>query len=168
MDLHKATIMSGTEPSARLAATRRLALGATLGAVALGLLGTGSSVGATGPAVIRLTDVQVSSTVIGLANRVGTMEIYRQSLYGSTSKFKAIGHGDLTCLVVSGQERRCDAGYVLPRGTIMTGAIVQSRLFYTSAITGGTGLYDNARGTLTVTATRLNPRREILLFRLSG
>jgi hypothetical protein len=45
---------------------------------------------------------------------------------------------------------------------------VQSRLFYTAAITGGTGLYDNARGTLTVTATRLSPRREILLFRLSG
>ena len=168
MDLHKGTVVSGTRRGASPAAIRRLALGALLAGIALVLLGAGSSVGATGPAVIRLTDVQVSSTVIGQANRTGTMEIYRQSLYGSTSKVRAIGHGDLTCLVVSGQERRCDAGYVLPRGTIMTGAIVQSRLFYTSAITGGTGLYDNARGTLTVTATRLNPRREILLFRLSG
>ena len=35
-------------------------------------------------------------------------------------------------------------------------------------ITGGTGLYDNARGTLTVTAKGLKPRRELLLFRLSG
>jgi hypothetical protein len=160
--------MSTLKGRANLRALRRLALGAILASVAFGTLGAGPSVGATGPAVIRLTDVQVTSTVIGTPNRAGTMEIYRQSLYGSTSKTLAIGHGDLTCLAVSGQERRCDAGYVLPRGTIMTGAIVQSRLFYTAAITGGTGLYDNARGTLTVTATRLSPRREILLFRLSG
>ena len=167
MDLHETSVVSGTKRAAG-PARRRLALGGILAALALGLVGTGPSVGATGPAVIRLTDVQVSSAVVGPENRIGTMEIYRQSLYGSTSKIRAIGHGDLTCLVVSGQERRCDAGYVLPRGTIVTGAIVQSRLFYTAAITGGTGLYDNARGTLTVTATRLNPRREILLFRLSG
>jgi len=153
---------------ANLRAMRRLLIGAVVVSAALCILGAGASVGATGPAVIRLTDVQVSSTVIGVPNRAGTIEIYRQSLYGSTSKTKAIGHGDINCLVVSGQERRCDGGYVLPRGTIMTGAIVQSRLFYTAAITGGTGLYDNARGTLTVTATRLSPRREILLFRLSG
>lgn len=147
---------------------RRLLPGALLASIVLCTLGAGASTGATGPAVIRLTDVQVAANVIGPENRVGTSEIYRQSLYGSTSKTKAIGHAYVTCLVVSGTERKCDSGYILPRGTIMTGAIVQSRLFYTAAITGGTGLYDNARGTLTVTATRLSPRREILLFRLSG
>jgi hypothetical protein len=118
--------------------------------------------------VIRLTDVQVAANVIGPANRVGTTEYYRQSLYGSTSKAKAIGHAQISCVVLPGAERKCDNGYILPRGNILTGAVVQSRLFYTAAITGGTGLYDNARGTLTVTATRLSPRREILLFRLSG
>jgi hypothetical protein len=41
-------------------------------------------------------------------------------------------------------------------------------LFYTQSIVGGTGLFDNARGTLTVTAKTLSPRREILLFRLTG
>jgi len=51
---------------------------------------------------------------------------------------------------------------------IVTAGLVSSRLFYTAAITGGTGLYENARGTLTVTARRLRPRRELLLFRLSG
>ena len=35
-------------------------------------------------------------------------------------------------------------------------------------IVGGTGLYDNARGTLTVTATHLRPRHEVLIFRLVG
>jgi hypothetical protein len=118
--------------------------------------------------VIKLTDVQVASATQGVANRVGSTEFYRQSLYGSTSKTKAIGHAQIVCTVVPGGERDCNSGYILPRGTILTGAVVQSRLFYTAAITGGTGLYDNARGTLTVTATRLSPRREILLFRLSG
>jgi len=35
-------------------------------------------------------------------------------------------------------------------------------------IVGGTGLYDDARGTLTVTASKFKPRREVLLFRLLG
>src|SRR5579871_2121551 len=154
--------------SLRSPAMRRLLPGALLASVVACALGAGASTGATGPAVIRLTDVQVSSAVQGAANRVGTTEFYRQSLYGSTSKTKAIGHAQIVCVVAPGAERECNSGYILPRGTILTGAIVQSRLFYTAAITGGTGLYDNARGTLTVTATRLSPRREILLFRLSG
>jgi hypothetical protein len=33
---------------------------------------------------------------------------------------------------------------------------------------GGTGLYDNARGSVTVTATHLKPRREVLVFRFVG
>jgi hypothetical protein len=51
---------------------------------------------------------------------------------------------------------------------ILTAGVLNTRLLYTAAITGGTGLYDNARGTLTVTAKGLKPRRELLLFRLSG
>jgi hypothetical protein len=35
-------------------------------------------------------------------------------------------------------------------------------------VLGGTGLYDNARGTLTVTRLRKNPRRDLFLFRLVG
>jgi hypothetical protein len=51
---------------------------------------------------------------------------------------------------------------------ILTAGVLTTRLLYTAAIVGGTGLYDNARGTLTVTAKGLKPRRELLLFRLSG
>jgi hypothetical protein len=57
---------------------------------------------------------------------------------------------------------------VLPRGSIETAGVLSSRLIYTHAVVGGTGLFDNARGTLTVTAKTLTPRREILLFRLTG
>jgi hypothetical protein len=35
-------------------------------------------------------------------------------------------------------------------------------------VLGGTGLYDNARGTMTSTRIRRKPLREFLLFRLVG
>ncbi len=57
---------------------------------------------------------------------------------------------------------------MLPRGTIETAGLLRTRLFYTHAVVGGTGLFDNARGTVTVTAKSVSPRREILLFRLTG
>lgn len=146
----------------------RLATGALLVAAAVCLVAVGTTAGATGPAVIRLTDVQVSDTSVGADDHVGSLEVIRQTLYGSGSKTRSIGTAVLTCIDVGARERRCDGAYALPRGTILTGAVVQTRLFYTAAITGGSGLYDNARGTVTVTETRLKPRREILLFRLSG
>jgi hypothetical protein len=36
------------------------------------------------------------------------------------------------------------------------------------AVLGGTGLYDNARGTLTGTRIRVNPRGELVIVRLIG
>ena len=39
---------------------------------------------------------------------------------------------------------------------------------YELAVLGGTRLYGNARGTLTVIRTKRKPRRQILLFRLTG
>ena len=120
---------------------------------------------ATGPGVVRLTDVQMSlSTRYG--SGLGGVEIASLRLFGSSTR--PIGSGVLTCMYVSRTQRSCLGSYVLPRGMIETSGLLNSRLLYTAAITGGTGLYDNARGTLTVTAKRLKPRRELLLFRLSG
>jgi hypothetical protein len=42
------------------------------------------------------------------------------------------------------------------------------RLFYELAVVGGTGLYNNARGTLIVTRTATRPNRDLVLFRLAG
>lgn len=147
-----------------------------LGAVAVGAIAVavGTAVaadhsqGATGPAVVRLTDVQTKNLELGAADDPGGSEIARFTLYGSTSTSRSIGHGVLTCTYVGGGERACNASYVLPRGMIQTAGVLRSRLFYTQAIVGGTGLYDNARGTLTVTAKTLKPRHELLLFRLTG
>jgi hypothetical protein len=136
-------------------------------AVSSGALAADRSVDSTGKAVVRLTDRQMSITHFG-GDAVGGGEVARMSLFGSTSKNRAIGHAVITCMDVGSGEQSCQGSYVLPKGSLETAGILRTRLFYTQAVVGGTGLFDNARGTLTVTARALRPRREILLFRLSG
>lgn len=148
--------------------TPRLAAAGGLVAVVLSAaVVIAASDGATGPAVIRLTDLQTKATTVR-GGSIGKVEIVQVRLFGSGSRKSPIGHGIVTCMVVTKRERSCQGTYLLPRGMILTNGILQKRLFYTAAVTGGTGLYDNARGTLTVTASGLKPRREILIFRLSG
>jgi hypothetical protein len=131
------------------------------------LVCAGGSSEATGPAVVRLTDRQVR--VEGSARGgIGTVEVVRVALYGSRSRSRPIGRGVVTCVHVGASERSCTGSYVLPRGSIETAGLLESRLLYTQAVVGGTGLYDNARGSLTVIAKQLRPRRELLLFRLTG
>jgi hypothetical protein len=124
---------------------------------------------ATGPAVVRLTDLQTSMKFTGGNEQgVGGVQIAALQLFGSAVRSRSIGKGVVMCMYVSKTLRACNGSYILPRGMIETSGLINSRLLYTAAITGGTGLYDNARGTLTVTAKGLKPRRELLLFRLSG
>lgn len=144
-----------------------LALAASGAAVLFGVRAGGLQ-GATGPAVVRLTDLETSDARLpgGGDGPVGGREIIRFRLFGSTTR--TIGTGYLSCIYVDARTRLCTGSYSLPRGVLVTTGPVTTRLIYTSAIIGGTGLYDNARGTLTVTAKGLKPRRELLLFRLSG
>ncbi len=123
----------------------------------------------TGPATIRITDVQTGFRRVGGTSpqRTGEVEIVQQKLY-NPSISHPIGRGDLVCTYLDRRTRQCTATYSLPRGKISVVGAIDSRLLYTVAIVGGTGLYDNARGTLTATATRLSPRREVLVFRLAG
>jgi hypothetical protein len=143
-----------------------LAVG-VVAAAALGFAADRSSE-ATGPAAVRLTDLQTTFTQFGENNSPGSGEIMRFTLFGSSSTTKAIGHAVILCTYVGQGERSCSGTYVVPRGTIQTAGILRTRLLYNQAITGGTGLFDNARGTLTVTAKSIKPRREILIFRLTG
>ncbi len=122
----------------------------------------------TGPAEVRLTDRQIADASFGPTDGIGSGEVARLSLFGSSRKSRPIGHAVLTCMDVGQNERSCSGTYILPRGMIQTEGILKTRLLYVQAVTGGTGLYDNARGTLTVTATALKPRRELLIFRLTG
>jgi hypothetical protein len=144
----------------------RLAFGLAAGFAVLVAVAAGRTSEATGPAVVRLTDAQARLTRYG--GGMGGGEIARLTLFGSASAKRAIGHAVVTCTFVGSGERSCQGSYLLPRGTIETAGVLRSRLIYTQAVVGGTGLYDNARGTLTVTAKSVTPRREILLFRLTG
>ncbi len=125
---------------------------------------------ATGPAQIRITDIQVSYRLAHPASGAvaGTIETITQRLYNPSLTRKPIGRSVIACTFVDTRNRTCVATFVLPKGTLVATGALQSRLFYEIPVVGGTGLYDNARGTLTVTATHLRPRHEVLLFRLVG
>jgi hypothetical protein len=121
----------------------------------------------TGKAVVRLTDTQTGLNRFG-GSAIGGGEVARLTLFGSRSAKRRIGYAVVTCTNVGDGQRTCAGSYVLPRGTLETAGVIRTRLLYTQAVVGGTGLFDNARGTLTVTASSVTPRREILLFRLTG
>lgn len=127
--------------------------------------------GATGPAQIRITDVETSYARVPSANGgiPGSVEVIKQRLYNPALSRSPIGSASLLCTFLDARARTCIGTYALPRGTLVVTGAIPSRLLYEIPIVGGTGLFDNARGTLTVTSTDLRPRRrEVLVFRLSG
>jgi hypothetical protein len=137
----------------------------------IGVVVVGTADGATPPAQIRITDVQTSYLRMPAATggSAGSVEIIKQRLYNPSLSDAPIGSASLVCTYLDARARTCTGTYALPKGNIVVAGAIASRLLYEIAVVGGTGLYDNARGTLTVTSTDLRPRRrELLLFRLAG
>lgn len=126
----------------------------------------------TGPAQIRITDVQTSYSLVKSrrgTHGAGSIELVKQRLYNPSISSKPIGRATFMCTYFDAHDRACSGTYFLPKGALVVAGAIQSRLLYQIAVVGGTGLFDNARGTLTVTSTGLRPkRREVLLFRLTG
>jgi hypothetical protein len=149
--------------------TKVVAAGALALAITM-LVGSERGRAATGPASVRITDLQVSYHVVRPRDGsvIGSTELIRQRLYNPRVSQAAIGRASLTCLYLDRRERSCTGTYILPRGSLVVTGAIQSRLLFEIPIVGGTGLYDNARGSLTVTSTHLRPRREVLVFRLTG
>ena len=91
------------------------------------------------------------------------MEIIRQRLFNARRGEASIGRAELICTFVDSRRARvCRGTYFLPKGKIVVGGSLLYRQFYDLAVLGGTGLYDNARGTLDVTrgtAPGARPRR---------
>ena len=145
-------------------------LGAAAACGLVALAATRGAHGSTGPAQIRITDVQVADKIMLPAGgrRAGTIETIRQQLYNPSKSKRAIGRSILVCVSSDGRDRMCNGTYILPKGNLVVAGSLQSRLLFEIAIVGGTGLYDNARGALTVTATHIRPRHEVLVFRLVG
>ena len=135
-----------------------------------GLLATAAGQAATGPGQIRITDVQKSYRVIRATDGglVGSVEIVRQTLFNTKVTSRAIGQATMTCTYTDQRTRSCNGAYLLPKGQLVVSGVISTRLLYEIAVVGGTGIYESAHGTLTVTSTHLRPRREVLLFRLAG
>jgi hypothetical protein len=127
------------------------------------------SVSLTGPGMIRITDSLVVKTHVDggkPGQGAGDIDFYRHLLFNKRITPKAIGHSDVTCTNTGTGSLNCFGTYFLPKGKIVVGGVIGSRLFYELAVFGGTGLYNNARGTLTATFLGGRPQREFLLFRL--
>jgi hypothetical protein len=148
-----------------------VALGLGLAALALFNGWSLSSSAGTGPARIKITSREISRVRVdaGRPGRgAGDVEIVRENLFNKRIKPQPIGHADFVCTFVTAGTRSCTATIFLPRGRLVAGGSIRFPELYELAVLGGTRLYDDARGTLTVIRTTSRPRREILLFRLTG
>jgi hypothetical protein len=148
----------------------------TLGALAViaaivASAASGASSTSQRPGQIRITDVQTSYSFVrgqSRAHGAGAVELVKQRLYNPSISSKPIGRSTLMCTYFDPHDRTCVGTYFLPKGSIVVAGTIQSRLIYEIPVVGGTGLYTNDRGTLTVTSTRLRPvRHEVLVFRLA-
>ena len=132
----------------------------------------GESAGAvTGPAQIGISGQQTHYTRVDVGRRrtsPGDMEIMRYRLFNRRVPTDPIGHAEVVCTFTTGRSRLCRGTYFLPKGKLVVGGSITFRQLYELAVLGGTGLYDNARGTMTATRINRTPRREFLLFRLVG
>jgi hypothetical protein len=144
--------------------------GALLGVLVVAPWG-GRSEAATGPATIRITDRELAVTRVDVGAHgisPGDMEIVRLRLLERGTR-TTIGRAELLCTFMdSVRSRVCRGTYFLPKGKLVVGGSILYRQFYELAVLGGTGLYDNARGTLRVTQTQRKPVRHVALFRLVG
>jgi hypothetical protein len=145
---------------------------ALTGAVALIAASTGKvSQAATGPAQIAISGQQTGYDRLNVGQRrtsPGDMEIVRFRLFNRRVTAEPIGRAELVCTFTTNRSRVCRGTYFLPRGNLVVGGSITFRQFYELAVLGGTGLYDNARGSLVATRINRKPRREFLLFRLVG
>ncbi len=148
---------------------RRTLICALTGAVVVA--GTAAAArGLSGPGTIRITSREVANTRVDVGNKglsAGDLDIIRERLFNTRITPKAIGHAELVCTYTIKTSRSCQGTFFLPKGKIVVGGPIYFHQLYELAVIGGTGLYDNVRGSVTVTATSSKPRREVIVFRLT-
>jgi hypothetical protein len=126
---------------------------------------------AIGPSTIRVTTRETlyeRVDVDGRGRTAGDTEVVSALVYNRGITPRAFGHFELVCHFTIGPSRSCVGTIFLPRGKIVVSGPIYVRSFYQLAVVGGTGLYDNARGTMTGTRVRVNPRGELVIVRLVG
>jgi hypothetical protein len=107
----------------------------------------------TGPGTIRVTSTLAKHTYVDLGVRghgAGDVDFYRELIFNKRITPKSIGHSDVSCVSTGSGSTNCTGTYLLPKGKIVVGGVIGSHREYVLAVLGGTGLYENARGSLTV------------------
>lgn len=125
----------------------------------------------TGPGTISITSREISRQRVDAGRRgrgAGDTEIIRYNLFNKRLSRRPLGHADYVCTFVTSGTRSCTATFFFPKGRVVAGGSVRYPALYELAILGGTRLYDNARGTMTVIRTTQRPRRDRLVIRLTG
>jgi len=126
---------------------------------------------ATGPATVRVTARQIETATVDVGRKgqsPGDQELRTSLLYNLRVTPTTIGRYELACTFVRGEARVCGGTIHLPKGDIVVGGTVEHSPLYELAVVGGTALYDNARGAVTVTRLGSKPTRELLVVRLVG
>ena len=130
----------------------------------------------TKPGVIRITNREVSREMVDNGRpgqSAGDQLVVTALLFNRRITTRALGHQETLCTslgrgdVRGGGSRSCSMTFYLPQGRLVAGGAVHNLLFYQLPVLGGTGLYDNVGGTLTVTLLGGRPARQLLLFRLT-
>jgi hypothetical protein len=140
-----------------------------VGIALLAGLVTSNSSGLTSPGRITLSARAVNLQVVDrgpVGRGAGDLIVKRLLLFNKGIRPRAIGHADVICTYTTRHARQCDGTYTLPKGKIVVTGSYTFGQFHELAVTGGTGIYDNVRGTLTVTLLARNPERDLLVFRL--
>jgi hypothetical protein len=134
------------------------------------LTATPTSFALTGPGVIRITERHVAGGRVDIGRpgpSIGDVEVLRELLYNKNITPNPIGHAELICTYTGTTSRNCAGTFFLPKGRLMVSGPLLYRQFFELAVVGGTGLYSNVRGTLTVTSLTNGPHAtDLLYFRL--
>jgi len=118
---------------------------------------------------IQITSRGVASNYIDRGSRghsPGDLLTMRELLYNRGITPKAIGRSDLVCTYTSRSQRQCTGTFTLPKGKIVVSGTITFPQFHELAVIGGTRLYSNVRGSVTMTLLSRKPHRELLVFRL--
>lgn len=152
--------------------TRRIVVAGGTACLVAALVAAGQGADARiGPGLIRITTEEKRFYRVDLGRRgrsPGDMEVSWHALYNRRITPRPIGHYEMVCTYTFGPSRQCRVTYFLQRGTLVAGGALRFRQLYQLAVLGGTRLYEDARGTLTVRRVDRRPRRDRVLFKLIG
>jgi hypothetical protein len=155
-------------------ALMRWILPALLVCAAIGVSSVLAGSDLTRPGVVRITNKELTREFVDVGKpgrSTGDLLVTTALLYNRRITSRPLGHQESLCTylgrghVLGGGTRNCQLSFYLPEGKLLASGDVHNTLLYSMPVVGGTGLYDNVGGTLTVTS--LGGRRQLLLFRLT-